>query len=64
MTEQINKRMGNKEKYPFSVSCRKCGSNRVVIRAYDYCSLEIYCKNCGFFLDCGHYDTESGRYSE
>lgn len=57
-------RMDSKNKHPFAISCRKCGSNRVVVCAYDYHSLEIKCKNCGSVLDCGYYDTEENDYSE
>lgn len=57
-------RMDSKKKHPFAITCRKCGSNRVVVYAYDYHGLDIKCKNCGFFLDCGYYDTEENDYSE
>ena len=56
-------RMDSKKKHPFAITCRKCGSNRVRIGAYDYRGLEISCKDCGFFLDCGVYDTEEYDYS-
>lgn len=59
-------RMDSKKKHPFAITCRKCGSNRVIVYAYDYHSLEIKCKSCGFFLDCcefGYYDTEENDYS-
>lgn len=57
-------RMDSKKKHPFAITCRKCGSNRVVVYAYDNHDLGIKCKSCGFFLDCGYYDTEENDYSE
>lgn len=63
MRENAMNRMDSKKKHPFAITCRKCGSNRVVVRAFDYHGLEISCKNCGFFLDCGYYDTEENDYS-
>ena len=56
--------MDSKKKHPFAITCRKCGSNRVAIYAYDYHDLEIKCKNCGLFLDCDYYDTEENDYPE
>ena len=57
-------RMDSKNKHSFAINCRKCGSNRVVVYAYDYYTLELKCKSCGFFLVCGYYDTEVNDYSE
>lgn len=54
--------MDSKSKHPFTIMCRKCGSNNVQVRAYDYYSLEISCRSCGFCLDCGMYATTEGDY--
>ena len=62
--ERYNRRMGSKRKYPFAITCRKCGSNAVEVTAYEYRDLGIRCKRCGAFVGCGRYDTESGDYSE
>lgn len=57
-------RRGSKRKHPFAITCRKCGSNGVTVYANDNQWLVIKCKNCGFYLDCGYYDTEDNDYSE
>lgn len=57
-------RMDSKKKHPFAITCRKCGSNRVAVYAYDYNDLGVKCKSCGSFLECGYYDTERNDYSE
>ena len=57
-------RMDSKKKHPFAITCRKCGSNRVTVRAFDNHDLDIKCKNCGFLLNCGYYDTEENDYSD
>ena len=57
-------RTGSKKKHPFAITCRKCGSNRVAVYAYEYHDLGIKCKSCGFFLGVGYYDTEENDYSE
>lgn len=53
----------NKNKHPFYITCRICGSKSVEIYAFDYGSLEIRCKSCGKCISCGRYDTEEGDYS-
>ncbi len=58
-----NERMDSKRKHPFEITCRKCGSKRVKVLAFDYQELEIRCKSCGVIVDCGIYDTEEGDYS-
>jgi transcription elongation factor Elf1 len=58
-----NERMDSKQKHPFAITCRKCGSNRVSVIAFEYRDLEIRCKTCGAIVDCGIYDTEEGDYS-
>lgn len=58
-----NEKMDSKRKHPFTMTCRKCGSNRVSVIAFEFLSLEIRCKSCGAFVDCGKYDTEEGDYS-
>lgn len=58
-----NERMDSKRKHPFAITCRKCGSNRVSVIAFEYQDLEIRCKSCGAIVDCGVYDTEEGDYS-
>lgn len=58
-----NERMDSKRKHPFAITCRKCGSNRVKVIAFEYKDLELKCKSCGSYVDCGYYDTEEGDYS-
>ena len=58
-----NERMGSKRKHPFAITCRKCGSNKVVVIAFEHRDLEIRCKSCGAAVDCGIYDAEEGDYS-
>lgn len=43
-------RMDSRKKHPFAITCRKCGSNRATVYAYDYQYLGIKCKSCGFFF--------------
>lgn len=58
----MNEKMDSEEKHPFAITCRKCGSNRVKVIAFDYRDLEIVCKRCGSMVDCGIYDTEDYDY--
>lgn len=58
-----NEKMDSKRKHPFAITCRKCGSNRVKVIAFDYRDLELRCKSCGSNCTCGIYDTEEGDYS-
>ena len=58
-----NEKMDSKRKHPFAITCRKCGSNRVLVIAFEYQDLGIRCKSCGAFVDCGVYDTDEGDYS-
>lgn len=58
-----NERIDSKRKHPFAITCRKCGSNRVKVIAFEYRGLEIRCKSCGASVDCGAYDTADGDYS-
>lgn len=65
--EEINKRnnrMDSKSKHPFAITCRKCGSNRVMVVAAEYMDLDITCKDCGCYLNCGTYKTYEGDYSK
>lgn len=62
--EPNNKKMDSKRKHPFAIICRKCGSNRVAVIAFEYRDLELRCKSCGASLSCGRYDTDQNDYSE
>ena len=57
-------RMDGKNKHPFAIVCRKCGSNDVTVTAYEHFDLEIICNNCGKCVSCGRYHTLRGDYSE
>lgn len=57
-------RMDSKKKHPFAITCRKCGSNRVSVYAYEHRDLEIRCKSCGNCVSCGVYHTDEDDYSE
>lgn len=59
----MNERMDNKKKHPFAITCRKCGSNRVMVIAYEHQDLEIRCRVCGYELSCGTYYTDDCDYS-
>ena len=58
-----NNRMDSKKKHPFAITCRKCGSNRVDVIAYEYEDLGIKCCDCGAYINCGTYRTYGGDYS-
>lgn len=57
-------KMDSKNKHPFAITCRKCGSNSVAVIAYEYRDLGIRCKSCGFELSCGEYHTDENDYSQ
>lgn len=46
------------KKNPFKIICMKCGSHRVMVTAYEHLDLGIQCKDCGFMINCGSYDTD------
>jgi len=58
------KKMDSKTKHPFNITCRKCGSNCVVVTACDFCDLQIKCKSCGASVKCGAYHTDAYDYSD
>ena len=60
----VNRKMDSKSKHPFAITCRKCGSNDVVVTAYEHWDLGIKCRNCGFDLNCGRYYTKEDDYSD
>lgn len=62
--ERRNNKMDGKSKHPFAITCRKCGSNDVVVIAFDHRELEIKCRGRGLILDCGTYYTTEYDYSE
>lgn len=62
--ENCNTRMDSKKKHPFAITCRKCGSNRVKVIAYEYHDLGICCKDCGFSISCVDYHTDKYDYSD
>lgn len=57
-------KMDSKDKHPFAITCRKCGSNDISVMAWDNHYLEIKCESCGFSLNCGVYRTMSNDYSD
>lgn len=61
--ESKNKKMDSKNKHPFAITCRKCGSNRVAVIPYEYGDLGIKCEDCGKFINCGTYYTYKCDYS-
>lgn len=58
------KKMDGKTKHPFAITCRKCGSNSVMVIAYEHQDLGIRCKHCGYELSCGTYHTDNYDYSD
>ena len=42
--EEHNNKMDGKSKHPFAITCRKCGSNDIVVTAYEYHDLGIKCR--------------------
>ena len=61
--EERKSKMDRKTKHPFAITCRKCGSNDVVVIAYEYRDLGIRCRCCGSSVNCGTYFTKEGDYS-
>lgn len=61
---QTRNKMDGKSKHPFAITCRKYGSNDVVVIAYEYHDLGIKCRDCGFHLGCGDYYTKKYDYSD
>ena len=61
--ETKSRRMDGKTKHPFAITCRKCGSNAVMVKAFDCCDVELKCKSCGNTLSCGSYHTDCYDYS-
>lgn len=59
-----NRKMDGKTRHPFAITCRKCGSNDIVVIAYEHHDLGIKCRRCGFELDCGTYYTKEYDYSD
>ena len=59
----MNTKMDSKTKHPFAITCRKCGSNDIMVIAYEYYDLGIECRSCGYRIDCGAYYTREGDYS-
>ena len=45
-----------KNSIPFEITCTNCGSHDVIITAFDHLNLEIKCKGCGAYLNCGRYN--------
>ena len=41
---------------PFDITCTNCGSHNVDVIAFEHWDLEIRCKSCGSYLDCGCYN--------
>lgn len=58
-----NERMDSKNKHPFAITCRKCGSNDVTVTAFEHWDLELKCNNCGKYVSCGRYNTLTSDYS-
>lgn len=59
-----NKRMDGKTRHPFAITCRNCGSNSVMVIAYEHQDLGIQCRRCGKSINCGTYYTDEYDYSE
>lgn len=61
--EKHNKKMDSKSKHPFNITCRRCGSNRIMVVAAEYLDLVIKCMDCEKEINCGTYYTYQGDYS-
>lgn len=61
---KTKKKMDSKKKHPFAITCRRCGSNSVVVSAFDYGDVELRCKSCGSSCNCGCYITDENDYSD
>lgn len=42
---------------PFAIRCNCCGGTNIVVTAFDYCNLDISCKDCGNHISVGKYET-------
>ena len=60
----MKQKMNGKSKHPFNITCRYCGSNSVMVIAYEYRDLGIRCKSCGNTIYCGEYHTDKFDYSD
>ena len=56
-------KMDSKSRHPFMITCRKCGSNDIVVYACEYQDLYIKCNCCGNNVSCGTYYTMKYDYS-
>lgn len=45
-----------KREIPFEIICTNCGSHNVDVIAFEHLDLEIKCRSCGSYLDCGTYN--------
>lgn len=63
VSHECNLKMDEKNKHPFSIICRSCGSDSVAVYATDYDDLSIQCKSCGKAVYCGEYHTDKYDYS-
>lgn len=44
------------KKAPFEIICTNCGSHNVTVTAFEHWDLQIRCKECGSYVDCGSYN--------
>ena len=61
--DKHSKKMDSKSKHPFNITCRMCGSNRIMVVAAEYYDLVIKCMDCNKEINCGTYYTYQGDYS-
>ena len=59
-----NGKMKGKTEKPFAIVCRHCGSNHVVVTAYEFRDLGFKCMKCGYTFECGVYNTETSVCDE
>jgi ribosomal protein L37AE/L43A len=57
-------KMDSKKKHPFAITCRKCGSNRVMVSALEYYDLILKCEDCGTYVSCGTYYPHKADYTD
>lgn len=61
--ETKSRKMDNKNKHPFVITCRYCGGGDIRVTPFEYGDLEIKCNSCGTYVSCGTYYTMRNNYS-